>query len=358
MLTSDLSPHSIGVDGVVYGHTAARTLACSTDGGETLVTGQDFGAPGYCESGEYVIWVTRTSEGYVVVTSSDVSAADNFGGIWFGESFSGPFTKVRTTRGINEFAISKPEQGPNGKTLLVIGEYSTDAPQPPHELFLSTDGGETWASIKTAVVNDGSKNSHFHGCAYDPTRERIWSSQGDNQNSMWAYSDDFGDNWTPVPIPSTDPLYHADSPYQQPTTVVSFPDRVCVTPDRAHTTAVWSMPADTGATPRVRWRSPNSEVSSATYGRSPYAQAGNKAVIVIPDASSGTNKVYFVGTGDQGLSWHLLYTVDLAVAGAAGVGIVGPDNDGLIYWRSPVGTPAPWENNLLVAPMPTFYSTS
>lgn len=355
---TDFLPHSIGSDGVVYGHRGSdRYLARSTDGGATMELGQNFGAGGYCQSGEYVIWVTRVAEGYVVVTSSDVSTGTPFGGLWFGTSFTGPFTKIVTTLGINDFCISKPEIGPGGGTLIAVGEYSTITPQPTHVLRLTTDGGQSWTTVKTAVNVDTSKNSHFHGAAYDITRGRLWSSQGDNGNSMWAYSDNLGVSWTPVAVPSGHPLYQADSPYQQPTTVISFPDRVAVSPDRgSFAGGVWTMDAATGDIPWSAWTAPRyayGETAPNLFGRSPYVQDGNEAIMVIPDRFAGSLRAYFVGTGDGGLTWHILSTVTLTSSGGGSTPIVGPDNDGLVYWKS-VGNPAPFSSNLMVAPMPTW----
>lgn len=354
----DFRASTIGSDGVVYGwRSADRYLARTTDGGTTMELGQNFGAAGHCVSGEYVIWVTRVAEGFVVVTSSDVTVADNWGGLWFGASFDAPFTKIATTRGTNDFCMSKPEIGPGGGTLILAGEYSTDMPQPAHLLRLTTDGGQSWSTIKTAVVNNAAKNSHYHGAAYDTARGRIWSSQGDNENSMWAYSDNLGSSWTPVAVPTGHSLYQADSPYQQPTTVISFPSRIAVSPDRgSFAGGVWTMDATTGDIPWSAWTAPRlgqGESAPNLFGRSPYVQDGNEAIMVIPDRFADTKKAYFVGTGDGGLTWHILSTVTLTAAGGGSVPVCGPDNAGLIYWKSS-GNPEPAGSNLLVASMPTW----
>lgn len=353
-LSIDFLPHSVGSDGLVYGHRGADRVLARVEAG-AMELGRDFGA--YCQAGEYITWATRVPEGFIVVTSSDVSVADNFGGLWFGETFTGSFSKITTTRGINDFCISKPEQGPGGGTLLMVGEYSTDSPQPEHLLRLTLDGGQSWSTVKTAVVVDDTKNSHFHGCAYDPSRERLWSSQGDNGNSMWAYSDDLGETWTPVAMSTSDPLYESDSIYQQPTTVLVFDDRVVVSPDRGLRLAagLWICDPD-GAHPRLGWTSPRQgvgEVPPNHFGRSPYVQAGDVAIVNIPDRFSGTKRAYMVGTGDAGLTWHLLSTVTLTASGGGSYPIVGPDADGLVYWKS-VGNPGPAGDHLMVAPLPTW----
>jgi hypothetical protein len=206
-------------------------LRRTNDGGQTITDGQDFGS--LTNSGEYVIFVTRTTEGYVVVTSTDVSVAGNSARIWFSTSFTSGFTAVQTIKGTNEFSITRPAVGPNGKTWLAVGEYSTDMPQPTHFLWHSADGGQTWRNIKTAVNTDTTKNSHFHGAVHDFVNQakRLYSSQGDNGNSVFSYTDNpeaATPTWTVVTMPTNFP---------QPTTVGVFAGRVFISPDSATLTA-------------------------------------------------------------------------------------------------------------------------
>ncbi|MBT8159252.1 hypothetical protein KKI43_02130 [Arthrobacter sp. GN70] len=354
-------PHSVGIDGAIYGHTddpttpatGYRTLAWTTDGGITLQLGQNFGH--LVDEGEYVLWTGRTTAGFVVITSSDVTKPGNWGSIWFSTSATAGFTKVRKINGTDELSISHPKPGPDGKTILLVGEYSTDIPQPVHSLWMSRDGGLTWSNIKTAKNVDHKKNAHFHGTEYDQFRNRIWSSQGDNDNSMWAFSDDWGISWTNVPIPTTDPLYQADSAYQQPTLIIPFADRLAVTPDRGTFAAgIWTLNSSDGTTPRVAWASVAGERAPFTYGRAPYVHDGDEAIVAIVDRTSGSNSVYIVGTGDSGASWHLLSKIPTAVTGTEGSGIVGPDLAGRVMWRSWGNNPEPYGHRLMVADKPTW----
>lgn len=362
-LATDFEPDSIGTDGVVYGRTNAdkRRLARSSDGGQTLELGRNIGE--YTISGEYTIWSTRTTAGYIAVTSSDVGVAGNFGGIYFCSTFTGTYTKVQTIKGTNQFSFSKPVTGPNGQTWLAFGEYSTDMPQPAHVLWFSSDGGQTWKSIKTAVNIDTTKNSHFHGCAFDTSRGvtsniRLWVSQGDNQNSWFGYTDNPNattPSFTEVPLASNHPLYNSEAGSPQPVTVISWPERLVTSPDRAPAVAgLWKMdPAVGAASTELAWVVPRGESAPNHFGRSPYVQSGSVAVVIVPDRFSTTKKAYIVGTGDSGLTWHLLDVADMNTSGSVSQGIVGPDSAGLIYWKSQDNA-LPWGTNLHVAPLPTW----
>jgi hypothetical protein len=353
---ASFTPRSIGTDGTVYGNggTGDRVLMRSTDGGNTFESGADFGS--LVNSGEYMVFVTRTTAGYIVITSSDASLPGNYGRIWHSNSFTSGFSVVQNINGTNEFSISKPETGTNGSTWLAVGEYSTDMPQPPHRLWHTSDGGVTWRNIKTANVTNAAKNSHFHGCVHDPNDGmRLWSSQGDNENSRFAYTDNpeaATPTWVNVDMATSHPLY-TETPGQQPVTVGSFPGRLFVSPDRLVTAGMWSVPTATPENPEEVWESPNYERSQNVFGRSPYAQSDTRAVVIIPDRLEGTKKAYFIGTGDSAKTWHLLHTMELTAPGSGSLGVVGPDAAGMIYYRS-VGNPAPYGSNLMVAPMPTF----
>lgn len=344
------TPRSIGTDGQVYGNggTGDRVLRRSADGGSTFEDGQDFGA--LVASGEYVIFATRTTDGYVVVTSTDVSQPGNSARIWFSTSFTSGFTAVQTIKGTNEFSISRPEVGTNGKTWLAVGEYSTDSPQPVHYLWHSSDGGQTWRNIKTATNADTTKNSHFHGCAHDPNQGmRLYSSQGDNGNNTFAYTDDpeaATPTWTTVTL----------NPHPQPTTLGVFPGRLFISPDHASPgiAGIWTLDTATH-TPAEAWQGPLRETATDQFGRSPYAQsADGRAVVVIPDRLGGTLQAYFVATGDSGKTWHLIHTMPQSELGSASNGVVGPDAGGRIFYKAPSSNPAPAGTHLMVAPMPTF----
>lgn len=350
---TDFTPHSVGSDGSVYGHTSSRTI-CKINPDGTLALGRNIGE--YTISGEYVIWTTRTTAGYIAVTSSDVAAPGNFGAVYFGATLTGAFAKVQVIKGTNEFAIAQAV-GANGQTHLLIGEYSTDMPQPVHLLWLSKDGGQTWATVKTAKNTDTLKNSHFHAPCIDNSRTpvRYWSSQGDNGNSVFAYSDNEGSTWTEVPIPSNHPLYQSDSTNPQPTVVGVFPGgQMFTSPDRQLPAGIWSQASDGVGYPSQKWVTPRGEPSHNMFGRQPFVQSGDVAMVVIPDRFVGNKRLYFIATGDAGLSWHKVYEVDMGT-GSASTGVVGPDASGKIYWRSE-GFAAPHLSKLLVADLPVFKS--
>lgn len=344
-------PSSIGTDGVVYGWGGSngRAVCRTTDGGVTIEEGANLGAQ--CNAGEYLRFVTRTTEGFVVGTSTGVDDPAGYARLWFSTSFDGPFVVVQDgLRTFNQFSVSRPETGTNGMTWIALGEYSTQpVPQPNSHMWHTSDGGQTWRNIKTSKNTDPTKNSHYHGCAHDPHNGmRLYSSQGDNGNNVFAYTDDpesVTPTWTVV----------ATVPDLQPVTVGVFPDRVFLSPDDTINRAgMWVADPAALTAPVEVWQSPNAETATFTFGRSPYAQDTERAVVIIPDRFTGTNLAYFVGTGDSGKTWHLLYTMPLASAGSGSNSLVGPDGDGLIYYKSPAVNPAPALDNLMVAPMPTF----
>jgi hypothetical protein len=354
--TADFTPRSIGTDGWVYGNGGHgdRVLKRSGDGGETFENGFDLGRSTH--SAEYIRFCTRTTEGYIAVTSID---ATDSGRIWFSTSFIDGFTVVQHTRSINEFSVSKPETGFNRKTWLAVGEYSTNMPQPVHRLWHSTDGGRSWRIIRTAQNIDPTKNAHYHGCCHDPSNDmRLYSSQGDNINSRFSYTDNPespAPTWVEITLSPSDPLYYEEGP-PQPTTVGVFPaGRLFATPDRGVAAGMWSMSVDALNEPTSKWQTPGAEKSQNMFGRSPYAQSDTRAVVAIPDRFQGTLKAYFVATGDSANTWHLIHTMDLSALSSGSRGVVGPDHNGLIFYRS-IGNPLPAGDNLMVAEMPTFTS--
>lgn len=206
---------------------------------------------------------------------------------------------------------------------------------------MTRDSDLSWSNIKTATNTDATKNSHFHATEYETVNGRVWSSQGDNGNSVWAYSTDWGATRNNVPMSTTDPLYEPDSVYQQPTLIIPFGGRITVGPDRGTFAAgLWTVNND-GTSPRVAWASVVGERAPWAYARQPIARDGQEAVVPLIDRTAGGNTVYFLATAAGGLSWHLVSKIPIAVTGTEGSAVVGPDAAGRIMWRSWGQNPEP-----------------
>lgn len=330
---------SIGVDGAVYSRSAGVAINRSTDSMQVGNPTQLFDistAPGYA-AGDSLAYVTRTSEGYVAITNNG-----DTGKIWFTAVAAGTsgWAVVQATRGLQAQAMAKPKPGPdNGKTLLLFGEYAIGPAVTPRNLWMSRDGGATWASISQTKLVNGATNSHCHGSVYDPVRRRIWSSQGDGENAWFGYTDDFGKTWVPLPFTAMrSSLAQTDHPtlntYTQPVALAILGERLIGTPDGNLTAGVWEFDIDTGD-PVVSFALASGEVGFQQFGFTMSdGMNGREAYIAFPDTGSGSLRTYIAGTGDYGRSWWLLATLPWTGAGGTLGPMVGPDPAGWIYHKA------------------------
>lgn len=86
---------------------------------------------------------------------------------------------------------------------VIVAEYGL-----PHtdsqRLWISLDSGDTFnVYYKTDIFPTGDANTHFHGVAYDYSRDRFWFCVGDVTHEGHYYSDDNGVTWTAVPLGSS-----------------------------------------------------------------------------------------------------------------------------------------------------------
>lgn len=364
---SGFFPMSVGADGYCYGAFLAvgrSQVARTNDGGETFELGYDFA--GQMVAGQNVIWVGALWNGtqylYNVVTSTSTSVAGGgTGRIYNARNFAGTgngnYVNRRTTKAINDLAISRVVRYSNGKDMQVIGEYSVATPSIALDLWLTTDAGDSWTSIRQTTPTDTAENAHWHAIAIDSTTFRIWASQGDRQNSWFGYTDNLGGAWTAVPLPTTDPLYDGVSVYVQPTTLTCFSGSALFGgPDRsAFAVGLWRHDLTTGLPkPAYKLDTLVPTTSADVFPRGPHVQTGDVAIIAFPDKTLDSIPwVWFVGTGDRGHSWHNLGRIRLPAKDTGARPIIGPDTGGFVYWKS-VGGPSPYGDNLMVAPMPVF----
>lgn len=348
--TTNFAPRSIGVDGQLYFTYLNKTALRSGDGLATWTGGPDFTPKGTPNN---ILWVTRTTAGYVIITNDTPSDTAN---VWFCPESAGfstnldDWTRVQVTKATTHIAIAKPRVI-NGVSWLVFGEYVTGVyPSVVRKLWLSKDGGQTWTSIRDSVLNDTAVNSHWH-CAVILPSGRIWASQGDGANSWFGYTDDHK-NWTPTPLATTDPLYDGANVFQQPTVLLDMGNVLATAPDRGtFDTGVWATDPSTGRT--VEWHAlPSGEVAHTQYGTGS-AQRGSEAYVTFPDQGSGSLKTYILGTGDAGRSWSLVSTID-TTGGTAHGPLVGPDRNGKVYLQPTSGSIPTYATGIMVGTLPTW----
>lgn len=336
MPLAHLEPRSIGSDGAIYGRhgvdgvTSANAVFRSSDGCATVEVGADFAdaAP------EGLTWATRTTDGYVAITND---TAGGTGTIWFSASFGSGYSAVQVIGATQLLAIGRPVVNrKTGKTLLTVGEYGSGGTA--RKLWLSTDGGQTWSNVKTSDLTDAGVNSHFHGSAFDPTRSRLWVSQGDGVNGWFGYSDDLGTTWTEHILTGEAATLHGTA-YHQPVAVCVLADRLALGPDGGTgTPGVWGLLKPTAAV-TVDYELPDTGTDQVWehYGQNPHATTyQDEAYILFAPSGGDLDRVDLVGTGDGGRSWHRVWTLPLA-GGSATAGVVGKDTAGRLAVKAVVG---------------------
>lgn len=338
-------PREIGCDGYHYFTYLNTLIIRSTD--PTLAartSGPEFNA---ASGPKPIRYVTKTSAGWVCIQDD---AASDTGQIRFCPNSAGFSTNVAdwavvaTTKAFTGISIAKPVLV-NGQHWLIAGEYLTGSyPSAARSLWLSTDGGETWASIKSSQVVDSNVNSHWHTALIEPSG-RIWASQGDGVNNWLGYTDDQGASWVPVPFGSN-PLASGNT-YMQPTRMVGFPTEIAAVPDDTNTAGVWALDHDTGVL-TVRDNLPSGEQAFGQYGAGS-VQRGREAYISFPDQGSGSGKTYIMGTGDYGRTWHLVSTIDGNVFDP----IVGIDGNNQIYVQPGASIPT-YGSHMMIGALPTW----
>lgn len=350
--TLNFRPRSVGCDGNLYFTYLNKLVVRSAD--PTLAART--GGPDFTSKPvpNVVLYATRTTAGYVVITTDITTDVSN---IWFCPNSAGfsanlaDWTMVQATKAMTTISIAKPRVI-NGVTWLVAGEYKSVTPSAARKLWLSTDGGQTWTSIRDSVVNSTGTNSHWHNPLI-MANGRIWASQGDTVNAWFGYTDDKGKSWVPSPYPTGSPLAEGGLTYQQPTQLVDLGETIVGTPDSGNTlvAGVWAIDPDSGAT-TIRAELASGERTFAQYG-SGTAQRGKECYICFPDQGSGSKKTYILGTGDYGRTWHLVSTIDWGATGQLLDAIIGPDLNGRIYVQPGAAVPT-YGGNIMVGTLPSW----
>ena len=327
-------PMSIGTDGGVYGSTGlgSKTVARSYDGFVSVESGATLPSVGT------IIMCRQTREGYYAITSGESlygspgsNTAYSFGSeIWFSTNFASGWSKVADAgrmQGVSVGAV--PVYDPDvGGTICLAGEYSNTSGQ-THQLWLSTDGGQSWSVILSRPAVDPTKNNHFHGSCYDPITRRIYAAHGDAENAWFGYSADLGLSWVDVPAVGMPPP--SITAYHQPVVVAPALAGIVTTPDATDGSAgVW-MVSRTGHVNVPTINLP--QLPYDQYAEMPVGGDGRNIVYTVhPMRGTRTsNKVYVLATGDGGRTWHTVFEAAQSANEYYERGVVGPDRAGRIY---------------------------
>ena len=327
-------PRSIGPDGAVHGRRGFNDIGQPTqanfrsdDDLATFEIGEDFTSH-TTSTDEAVIWSGQTTDGYVVITSTNTA---NTATIWFCDTFDGTYTAVHTMRATNPLAISVPVVSRrHGKTVLFVGEYRSSQLNIASRLFGSFDGGQTWSLLRTMSIVDAAINSHVHCATWDVRSNRLWASFGDGPNAWFGHSDDNGSTWTEHRFASDDPLY-TNSGQHQPACICALRDRIAICPDTGpFDTGIWQF-SKTNIAPVATFSA--APVSTfLQYGTNPFGGVIGSLENYVAFGPSGStlDKLIIAGTADGGTTWHQVYEQPLS-GGSNSSGVVGPDANGH-YW--------------------------
>jgi len=330
-------PSSLGADGFVYGVVADSNIIWrSDDGMETIEEVEyDFFSEGYY----YPYWVTKTEAGFVVITGNRYGASSpgpNIGAVFFSELFDSgyvlktPFTPNHTP---SEFGITYYHGKAISEQIILIAERGFPAEGEELGKIRGTfDGGRTWRIVSEygEVVNSD-QNTHFHTCAYDPYRGRIWISRGDGDNGKLLISDDLGSTWREVK-----PENNLGRTKFQPTLLLPLANNIIFGPDGGFGVGVLKIPVDKTYYNKEEhfalvegafcW---DQKWAASQYPISSYAVDGNVAYVVMDSTYYGNGKSFVMATGDGGNTWHTV--AGFNYSHVLGRGIIGPDANGNLY---------------------------
>lgn len=357
-----VQPFSVGVDGYVYaGATDGGNIVYrSNDGFATKESGQRFSGAALGDTGT-VNFVTKTNEGWYAILVDATQSRIYFRPNATGWTATSGFTLVQTIGKTAHIGIGQPIPLTGGNTFATVGEYSANSGQAnTAKLWLTTDGGQTWRSIRDHVTAAGGNawNTHCHGAGLDTDTMRLWASFGDGPNCWFGYTDNWQvttPTWVGVPANGVGPDDVASPTYNHPTLVIPMSNGVSLTPDGSvGRIGVWHLDKTTGKV------SVDFEVAAVDayrqWARGPFARSGDTAYVLFPPDSTLnlTDRYFIAGTGDGGATWHPLYGEKVNVATELPTyGIVGPDPQGRLYWNvKRNGT-----QHLYIAQQPTWTAT-
>lgn len=335
-----LTPLSLGSDGFVYCSDGAvrGVIARTNDGFATVENGFNFGST---EAG-FIKSATKSKNGYVVVVSKSAVEADG-AAIYYSTSFTSGYVKVLDMPlSTDRVAISWEHNGASGNTIGFVGEY-TQVLNTPHKLYMTLDGGETWRMIKATTITDATKNSHWHNACYDPYSGKIFASHGDWTNSRFYVSADLAYTWTEITVSENDYGLVNPIPGLQPIVLIPTPNKIVLASDALTVPAIWSLVKD------KEYFAQNQEkysvkfelsvkdgiLAGSFFPVSPFAKKDNQIYILAQGPTPGTKReMYIMGSGDNGESWHQLYSMKYDATyetSSWGNGIVGIDANGYMY---------------------------
>ncbi|HHU59498.1 TPA: hypothetical protein GXZ34_01040 [bacterium] len=205
-----------------------------------------------------------------------------------------------------------------GKYIFMssYGEKGTD--NPPREVYMSADHGETWQLIFDKPIGQmiDPYDYHIHDVAFDPYLSMVLVSIGDGANRQIHYSYDFGETWQNL---FDESLYGVNNwaPIH-PTSILCFPDGIAFGSDELPEGISWWSKPKGITNPEMKWE----DISWVkTFGEKTgligtYAMKGDTLHTrdgfygVMPFRNHNTvtqgNPRLFV-TGDGGRSWHEIF---------------------------------------------------
>lgn len=348
-ITSTMIPLAMGYDGTVVG-CIGRKLAVTSDGFSTVNEGYDFDLEADIDGEYWVAGAMKFPAGYVVVLSS--ISAHNHSKVYFSNTISEGFSKVLTTdEYVSSLTISW-YPGNKFEQIGLLGEYGVGASKNPCKLYLTTDGGETWAHILTTPAYSGDGyNTHFHHSIYDPYSGRIIASNGDGENHRKVrISDDMGATWQTITEGLKLPeLVEDDIVFSQlgnvgiqPTLMIPFPSKVVCHLDRGTVVpGLYSLIRDKNFALqnseewKLKWEYSifDGDNSGNHFGFQPYATKDSECYLVSPSNTDKRN-YSILATGDAGETWHKVWGANMnnfAGSNFMNRGIVGIDASGYMY---------------------------
>lgn len=283
----------------------------STDGGQTWDNGA--AVPSVATYGGAAA-IFKTAAGWALATRSTTENSEQ-GSLFFTDGFDTAWTHVLTTtrNGAYFDQLSCSAFSDGDVDIVLAGEYGRRGTEKKH-LWLSTDGGQSYTSIRETVNDDTGVNSHWHCAVYDDGT--IWACRGDGaDNAGVERSDDLGQTWTTL------------GAVCQPTAVYPLPDRVLFGEDAQWCLAgIYRVERDRPDENQMRaYTVESGNPATWQYGK-PGVVSGSTAWMPF-NRQVGSDDHVVVKTSDGGLTFSVWYR-DASVALSY---LCGPDSGDNLY---------------------------
>ena len=206
------------------------------------------------------------------------------------------------------------------KNYILLASYGKhNADNPPREVYLSKDHGETWEKIFDKPISKMLDPGyyHIHDVAFDPYSNMILISVGDGVNRQIHYSYDFGKTWHDV---FDERVYDkVNMAPIHPTSILPFPDGIAFGSDELPEGISWWKRPENVEKPEIRWEDIEYKI---TFGKAndnligTYATKGDTLEVngqvlgVMPFRNHDTKTeghTRLFATGDGGQSWHEIF---------------------------------------------------